>query len=163
MELPVEELAQAARSSLHPIFRKPVFVLPELLGSAGEAYLTRDVTKTKITEWTEPPAPESGVTASNIPEEIDRLLDDLDRLVTLRESEHLSRFLPNQTAGESLLRASLLPLLSQTIGGEGVAARLGAMPLRVVLESGGALVQASSPLSEVSAGTIEMQVEVTHE
>src|SRR5579864_4751052 len=163
MQLPVEELAQAARSSLHPIVRKPVFVLPELLGSAAEAYLTRDVAKTKITDWTDPPEPESGITAANIPEEIERLLDDLDRLVALREGERLSRFLPNQTAGESLLRASLLPLLSQTIGGEGVAARLGAMPLRVILESDGALVQASSPLSEVSAGTIEMQMEVTNE
>ncbi len=54
--------------------------------------------------------------------------------------------------GESFLRASLLPLVGQGIGGEGVAGRLGAMQLDVVVE--GALVTAASPLSEVSAGKI---------
>ena len=163
MQLPVEELAQVARSSMHPVVRKPVFVVPEILGSAAEAYLTRELAKTKITEWKDPPDLESGTSVANIPEEIERLLDDLDRLVARRQGEPLSTFLPRQTAGESLLRASLLPLLSQTIGGEGVAARIGAMPLRVFLESDGALTQASSPLSEVSAGTIGVQAEVSHE
>src|SRR5262249_4826325 len=154
MRLPVEELAYAASTSMRPVIRKSVFVVPELLGSAAEAYLARGLTKTTRTEWTDPPEPESMATSIEIPGEIGRLLDDLDRLVDSQKDEALRTFLPRQTAGESLLRTSLLPLLNQSLGGEGVAARLGAMPLKVVLESDGTLIQIASLLSEVSAGTI---------
>jgi len=163
MRLPVEELAYAASTSMRPVIRKSVFVVPELLGSAAEAYLARGLTKTTRTEWTDPPEPESMATSIEIPGEIGRLLDDLDRLVDSQKDEALRTFLPRQTAGESLLRTSLLPLLNQSLGGEGVAARLGAMPLKVVLESDGTLIQIASLLSEVSAGTIGMRTEVGNE
>lgn len=163
MQLPVEELALAARSSMHPVVRKPVFVLPELLASSAEAYLTRDLTKRKITEWSDPPEPESRSAATDVPEEVQRCLDDLDRLIECPEFKPLSIFLPKNTAGESLLRASLLPLLGQLLGGEGVAGRLGAMPLKVVLETNGVLVETEPPLLQVSAGTIGTQTEVINE
>lgn len=163
MQLPVEELADAARSSMRQVFRKPVFVVPEVLGSTAETYLTRDLANSKVTDWSDPPEPESTVADTAVPEEVQRLLDSLDCLVTLQQGERLSTFLPKHTAGESLLRASLLPLLRQPLSGEGVAARLGAMPLKVVVESNGTLVQAALPLSQVSAGTIEMHEEANDE
>lgn len=154
MQLRVEELAEAATSAMQLLFRTPTFVVPELLASAAEAYLTRDLPSATPTKWTEPSEPQSATGATDIPEEILQLLDDLDRLIESRQTEALSTFVPRRTASESLLRATLLPLLGQIIGGEGVAGRLGAMQLEVRVESGGALVLAAAPLSELSQGNI---------
>ena len=100
-------------------------------------------------------------------EEIQGLLaagiDDLDRLIAARHSEPLPTFIPKGSVGESFLRASLLPLLSQALGGDGVAGRLGAMELNVNVDSDGNLVDAASPLTKVSAGKIEIPAEVRNE
>lgn len=163
MRLPVEELANAAKASIRPVFRKPLFVLPELLGSAAEAYLTRDLAEERITKWIDPPEPESAAGAADIPVEVQEFLHDLDLLVSAHQSELLSTFLPRRTPGESFLRSSLLPLLKQRIGGEGVAGRLGAMQLNFAVEANGALVPAAPPLSKLSAGRIGVQVEVDND
>lgn len=153
MQLSGDELANAARSAMEPVFRRPVFVVPELLASAAEAYLTREQSSATPTKWTEPPEPESTENAANIPEEIAQLLDDLDRLIESRRTEPLATFVPKRSAPESMLRASLLPLLGNAVGGEGVAGRLGAMPFKVTVDASGKLTTAA-PLSELSEGTI---------
>ena len=159
-QLSVEELGNAASSAMQPLFRRPVFVVPELLASAAEAYLTRAQSSATPTEWTDPPEPPSTANAAHIPEEIVQLLDDLDRLIESGRTEPLATFVPRRTAPESLLRASLLPLLGQVIGGEGVAGRLGAMQLKVTVEPGGALTAAAAPLMELSEGAIGINSEV---
>jgi hypothetical protein len=153
MQLSVDELGNAAKCAMQPIFRRPVFVVPELLASSAEAYLTRAQSSATPPEWTEPPDPESTPNAIHIPEEIVHLLDDLDRLVRSQRTETLATFVPRRTAPESLLRASLLPLLGNAAGGEGVAGRLGAMPLKLQVEAGGRLTPAV-PLSQLSEGVI---------
>ena len=157
MQMPVEDLANAARSAMRPIFQKPIFIVPELLASAAEAYLVREISQSTPTEWTDPPEPEPASVAE-IPEEIGYLLDDLDRLVKSQQIEPLSTFVPKRSIGESFLRASLLPLLRQRIGGEGVAGRLGAMNLQVILDGDDAITAASAPLSELTAGRIGIDV-----
>jgi hypothetical protein len=154
MQLPVEELSDATRSAMQPLFRRPIFIVPELLASAAEAYLARAQSSAIPTEWTDPPEPQSTADAAHIPEEIVQLLDDLDRLVESGQTEPLATFVPRRTVPESLLRASLLPLLGQVVGGEGVAGRLGAMQLKATVEAGSALTAATAPLSELSEGTI---------
>lgn len=153
MQLSGEELANAARCAMQPVFRTPVFVVPELLASAAEAYLTRSQSIAVPTKWTEPPEPESTENAAQIPEEISQLLDDLDRLIDSRHTEPLATFVPRRTASESMLRASLLPLLGNGVGGEGVAGRLGAMPLKITVAASGRFTPAA-PLSELSEGII---------
>jgi hypothetical protein len=153
MQLSCEELSNAARCAIQPVFRRPVFVVPELLASAAEAYLTRAQSIAIPTEWTEPPEPQLTENAAHIPEEIAQLLDDLDRLIESRQKEPLATFVPRRTAPESMLRASLLPLLGIAVGGEGVAGRLGAMPVKVTIATTGRLTKAA-PLSELSEGVI---------
>jgi hypothetical protein len=153
MQLSGEELANAARCAMQPVFRRPVFVVPELLASAAEAYLTRDRSSPVPPEWTEPPEPEQTENAARIPEEIAQLLDDLDRLIESHHTKSLASFVPRRTAPESMLRASLLPLLGNAVGGEGVAGRLGAMRLKVSVHASGRLTTAT-PLSELSEGSI---------
>ena len=89
--------------------------------------------------------------------------DDLDRLMEARATESLATFVPRRSAPESLLRASLMPLLGQVIGGEGVAGRLGAMPLKVTIEPSCALTGAAAPLLEISEGAIGISSEVKND
>ena len=163
MQLPVEELANVARISLRPVFRRPTFVVPELLGANAEAYLSRNLRVQTITAWSDPPQTESESAATEIPDEIRRFIEDLDRLIREELSELLSTFIPKESVGESFLRASLLPLVSQGLAGEGVAGRLGAMGLNVSVDSDGNLAKAALPLSEISAGKVGAPKEVCNE
>lgn len=159
MKMPLTELASAAHEALRPLARRPTFLVPELLAASAEAYLSRQLHGNEIVEWKEPPPPEVDASELNIPEEITALLDDLDRLRTKKDDvQPLSMFVPRGTTGESFLRASLLPLLDQRIGGEGVAGRLSSMNLALVIDNGN-LVAAAEPLSEISAGTIQVRKE----
>jgi len=153
MKIPITELASAAKTALRPLGRRPPFIIAELLGASAEAYLSRQLHGNEPVEWKEPPAAEVDTSDLIIPEEVTALLDDLDRLRTTEHAQPLSTFIPRRTAAESFLRASLLPLLDQHTGGDGVAGRLSAMNLDLVIESGN-LVVAAEPLSEISHGAI---------
>jgi hypothetical protein len=91
------------------------------------------------------------------------LRSQLENLRTEMEnarSSH-SEVVPRGSAAESFLRASLLPLLGEAIGGEGVAGRIGALPLALCLEGDGFPAPAPKPLSALTPGTIGPPAEVT--
>lgn len=154
MQLPIDELAAAARSALRPVAKRPPFVIPELLCAEAEAYLSRQLYPPATVEWKEPPEPESEDARSLTQPEVEQLLDDLDRLVASGQREELAHFIPKDTASVSFLRVTLLPLLAEKIGGEGVAGRLSSLPIRVTIEGDGFPISAPAPLMELSPGTI---------
>ena len=152
MKLPVGELAAAGRRALRPVVVPPMLIVPEVLAAEAEAYLVREREAPAEVNWTDPPPPEHAETSADTPPEVSALLDDLDRVVEGRRATPLASMLPRGTSLESLLRASLTPLIGSDVGGEGVAGRLGALPLRVEIEDG-PLVPAP-PLAELSPGQI---------
>lgn len=137
MRLPVEELAAAGRDALRPVVTGPPLIVPELMAAAAEAHLARQRETPEPVEWRDPPAPLTADGAVALPAEVGLLLDDLDRLLAARRSEPLGAFVPRGSAAESFLRASLLPLVGERVGGEGVAGRLGALGLAVAVEGDG--------------------------
>jgi hypothetical protein len=155
MRLPKEELEAVGREALFPAVPVPPLVVPELLAAEAEAYLARKREAPPEVAWKDPPEPERPTTTAEIPPEIAALLDDLDRLVQTGVPTSLREFLPRSTPGESFLRATLLPLLGETVGGEGVAGRLGAMPLTVRVDGTGLPEEAPAPLVAVTPGNIE--------
>ena len=152
MKLPVAELAAAGGRALRPVVVPPMLLAPEVMAAEAEAYLVREREPPVDVNWTDPPPPENAETSADTPPEVSALLDDLDRLVDARRHEPLATIVPRGTAIESLLRASLTPLIGSEVGGEGVAGRLGALPLRVEIEDGPLV--AAPPLAELSPGWI---------
>jgi hypothetical protein len=154
MRLPVDELAGAGRAALRPMLPRLPVVVPELVAAAAEAYLARERAAPVEVQWTEPPVAEAPPETVALPAEVERLLDDLDRLAERGEEAALGEFVPHATAGESLLRASLLALLGESIAGEGVAARLGSAPLTITVEGDAYPAPAAAPLAAVTPGMI---------
>lgn len=154
MRLPVKELAAAGRQALRPMISPPPFVVPELLAAEAELYLSRRREPPPKVQWTKPPEPEQVDSATALPPDVTTLLDDLDRLVREERPEPLSSIVPRGTAGESFLRASMLPLLGARTGGEGVAGRLGALPLAVTVTGDGFPVPAPAPLVALTPGEV---------
>jgi hypothetical protein len=96
-----------------------------------------------------------------MPPDVASWLDDLDRLAEAGTVRPLVEVVPRGSAAESFLRASLLPLLGEAIGGEGVAGRIGALPLAVTLDGDGFPAPAPKPLSALTPGTIGPPAEGT--
>jgi hypothetical protein len=156
MRLPLEELAAAGRDALRPVVAGPPLIVPELLAAVAEGHLARQRETPQPVEWRDPPAPLPADGAVALPAEVGRLLDDLDRLLAARRLEPLAGFVPRGSASESFLRASLLPLVGERVGGEGVAGRLGSLGLAVAVEGDGFPAPAPpGPLAELTPGRIE--------
>lgn len=155
MRIPLSELAAASAEALFPVAAPPPLLLADLLAAESEAYLARQIEDHAPLDWTDPPEPKDTEGVSPIPEEVAALLDDLDRLVAARAGTALHEFIPRNTASESLLRATLLPLLEQQTGGLGVAGRLASLGLSVSVDGDGDPLPARPPLSELTPGRIE--------
>jgi hypothetical protein len=161
MRLPVEELSAVGREALRPAVTPPVFVVPELLVAEAEAYLARRREPPPKVDWTVPPEPDRAGAEMAMPPDVAAWLDDLDRLAEAGAVRPLVEVVPRGSAAESFLRASLLPLLGEAIGGEGVAGRIGALPLAVTLDGDGFPAPAPKPLSALTPGTIGPPAEGT--
>ncbi len=155
MRMPLAELAGAGAGSLFPVAMNPPLVSEELLASAAEAYLARQVEEAPAIAWTAAPAPEDAAGEAALPAEVTRLMDDFDALIEQGAGTTFHEFLPRNTASESFLRTSLLPLVSRPTGGEGVAGRLGAMQILVKTGENDDLQAAPSPLAELTPGRID--------
>lgn len=155
MAVPLRELAAASSEALFPTAPPPALLLGDLVAAESEAYLARQIEEVRPVDWSEPPAPNGAEAASVVPEDVVALLDELDCLAESFASVSLHEFIPKSTASESLLRATLLPLLGQQIGGSGVAGRLAALGLSVSIEGDGNLRPARPPLAELTPGRIE--------
>jgi hypothetical protein len=156
MGVPVGELAAASSDALYPVAPSPPLLLADLVAAESEAYLARHIEERRPVDWQEPPEPKDAEGASVLPEEVVALLDDLDRLVEARAGAILHEFIPKNTASESLLRTTLLPLLGQQTGGAGVAGRLSALGLFVLIEGDGDPRPVRPPLTELTPGRIDI-------
>jgi hypothetical protein len=154
MRIPLSELVSASSGALFPVAPPPALLLADLLAAESEAYLARQIEDHQLLGWTEPPEPKDMEGVSPIPEEVLALLDDLDRLVQAHADTSLHEFVPRNSASESLLRATLLPLLEQQTGGTGVAGRLASFGLSLSIDGGGDPLPARPPLSELTPGRI---------
>lgn len=154
MRVPASELDAASKSAMRPIVPKTPFLIPELLGAEAEAYLSRPLHVREQISWREPPPPESVAPELILPQDVVSLLDNLDSLAESQGEQSLTNFLPRGSATETFLRASLLALLQQHTGGEGVAGRLSQMPVQLQIEGDGLPIPAPPPISGLSPGTI---------
>jgi hypothetical protein len=154
MRVPLTELAATGSGALFPIAVPPPLVSEELMASAAEAYLARQSEEPPTIQWMEAPAPEDATGETSLPLEVNRLLDDFDALIEHGDATTFHEFLPRNTASESLLRATLLPLVGSPTGGEGVAGRLGVMSISVEVDPNDQLQKADAPLVELSPGRL---------
>jgi hypothetical protein len=155
MAVPLRELAEVASEALFATAPPPALLLEELVAADAEAYLARQIEEVRLVDWSEPPAPKAADDAAVLPAEVIALLDELDRLTEFHASATFHEFLPRNSASESLLRATLLPLLGQQTGGSGVAGRLAALGVSVFIEGDGTPRPARLHLAEVTPGRIE--------
>ncbi len=105
--------------------------------------------------WIEPAEPLRAPDAVRLPAEVERLLGDLSALHRRGEPAPLHRIVVSSDRGESLFRASLLPLVGTRLAGEGIAGRLGILPLRIIPEGDGwPDLLAGLPLSRLTPGMV---------
>ena len=155
MRLPLSELAGAATNALLPAFPAHPLIVEELLAAAAEAYLARQIEEKVPIEWSEAPDPEAVDAAAALPPEVTALLDDFDRIAESRIATSFHDFIPRNTASESLLRVTMLPLVKQATGGAGVAGRLAALALSLRMEEDCDPRKAATPVVELTPGWIE--------
>ena len=131
------ELAAAAREALLPVVPAPPLLTTDAVAYAAELQAARERAEAEPVVWSEPAEAPRAANAVDVPPEVERLLADLGAIVRGGEPVALSRVVPGIDAGESFLRASLLALAGQQFAGEGVAGRLGSLPLTVEPEGDG--------------------------
>jgi hypothetical protein len=133
----------------------PPLLTTPAVAFAAEQQFSREREEAVVTVWEEPEEAPRQADAAEIPAEVLALLADLDEIERRGEPAELSGVVPRASEGESFLRASLLTLLSGSDVGEGVAARLGALPLRVECEGDGWPEPiASGPIRRLTPGRI---------
>jgi hypothetical protein len=132
-----DELAAAGREALLPVLPAPPLLTTDGVAYAAEVQASRERAEAAPVVWTEPADAVRAADAVEVPAEVERLLADLAAITGGGEPVPLSRVIPGGDAGESFLRASLLALAGQRWAGEGVAGRLGSLPLTVEPEGDG--------------------------
>jgi hypothetical protein len=132
-----DELAAVGREALLPVLPAPPLLTTDAVAYAAEVQALRERAEAEPVVWSEPVEAPRAADAVDVPAEVERLLADLSAVVRGREPVALARIVPGDDAGESFLRASLLALAGQRWAGEGIAGRLGALPLTVDPEGDG--------------------------
>jgi len=132
-----EELAAVGREALLPVFTPPPLLNTEVVAVAAEQQVLRERHAKEPVIWEEPPEPRRVEDASLVPLEVKAFLADLAEIAHAGKPVPLDAAVPRGTAGESFLRASLLPLAGDQRAGEGVAGQLGALPIEIETEDEG--------------------------
>ncbi len=149
------ELAAAAREALLPVVPAPPLLTTDGVAYAAEVQALRERVEAEPVLWTEPPEAPRAAGAVEVPPEVERLLVDLAAVARHGEPVALSRIVPAGDSGESFLRASLLALAGQRWAGEGIAGRLGALPLAVEPAGDGWPEQIeNAPLARLTPGEV---------
>jgi hypothetical protein len=133
----LDELATVGRETLLPVLPAPPLLTTDAVAYAAEVQALRERAATEPVVWSEPVEAPRASDAVEVPPEVERLLADLAAIVGAGEPVALSKVVPAGDAGESFLRASLLALAGQRWAGEGIAGRLGSLPLAVEPEGDG--------------------------
>ncbi len=155
MQISRDELAAAGREALMPVLAPPPLLTTEVVASAAEQQALRDRPEAVPVEWVEPPAAPRSTGMAGAPEDVLALIVDLEGVARGSEPVSLARIVPRGSAGESFLRLSLISLVGDPRAGEGIAARLGAIPVDVE-PSGDGWPEAleSGPISRLTPGEV---------
>jgi hypothetical protein len=155
-----DELAAAGREALLPVLPAPPLLTTDAVAYAAEVQVLRERATAEPVVWTEPDEAPRAADAVEVPPEVARLLADLAAVARGREPVALSQIVPAGDAGESFLRVSLLALAGQHWSGEGIAGRLGALPLTVEPEGDGWPEEiANAPLARLTPGAVHPREE----
>jgi hypothetical protein len=155
-----DELAAAGREALLPVLPAPPLLTTDGVAYAAEVQASRERAAAEPVVWTEPAEAVRAADAVEVPAEVERLLADLAAIAGGREPVPLSHIVPGSDAGESFLRASLLALAGQRWAGEGIAGRLGSLPLAVDPEGDGWPEEiASQALARLTPGAVRPREE----
>jgi hypothetical protein len=150
-----EELAAVAREALLPVLEPPPLLTTDVVASAAEQQVLRERPETEATVWEEPPPAPRSANAEPAPEDAAALLADLAAVARGSAPVPLSAIVPRRSAGESFLRLSLLALAGDQRQGEGVAGRLGALPVDVRTPGDGFPEElADGPLRRLTPGEV---------
>jgi hypothetical protein len=131
------ELAAAGRDALLPALRPPKLLTTEVVASAAEQHFLRERQEAEPLVWDEPPEAPRADEQAAVPAEVLALLADLDEIARSNGEVALAALVPRASAGESFLRASLLPLAGDRGHGEGVAGQLGALTVELEVSGEG--------------------------
>jgi len=137
MKLPVQELASVGGAALLPVLPLVPLITTEVLASAAEQHILRERPEPEVFLWEEPQLARSEPDALTVPAEVLSFVADLSDLARGARSVPLAELVPRGDAGESFLRASLLPLAGDRAAGEGIAGRLGAISVDVSVDGTG--------------------------
>ena len=158
MSKSLDELAAVGREALLPALEPPPLLTIAAVAHAAELQVLRERPESEPVVWTEPLDPLRAADAIEVPPEVERLLADLAAVARTAAPTALADLVPAGDTGESFLRASLLSLVGARWAGEGVAGRLGALPLDVEAEGDGwpqdLATSGEAPLSRLTPGTI---------
>jgi hypothetical protein len=133
----------------------PALLSAEALAQAGEFHFLRDRAIVEEVSWSSPLAAARAADFADAPQEVLTFLSELDDVASTSREVSLAELVPRSTPGESFLRASLLPIIGGRTGGEGIAGRLGSLPLEVaLLGNGWPAALASGPLRRITPGAV---------
>jgi hypothetical protein len=156
----LSELATVGREALLPALAPPPLLTLEAVAQAAELQALRSRPEVAPIAWSEPMEAPRAADAVEVPPEVERLLADLAAIARGGLPVPLARLVPAGDAGESFLRASLLSLTGARWAGEGIAGRLGALPLDVAPEGDGWPEPLDgAPLARLTPGTVRPREE----
>jgi hypothetical protein len=155
-----EELAAVGREALLSVLPAPPLLTTDGVAYAAEVQASRERAEAEPVVWSEPAEAVRAADAVEVPAEVERLLADLAAIAGGRQPVPLSQVVPGGDAGESFLRASLLALAGHRWAGEGIAGRLGVLPLAIAPEGDGWPEEIESPaLARLTPGMVRPREE----
>jgi len=155
MSRSIEDLAEPGRDALLPAVAPPPLLTSEVVAAAAEQQFLRVREEPPPVRWEEPPRAPRGRKSISIPEEVEALLADLAGIEKDGRERRLEEVLPRDDSAVSFLRTSLLSLVGDPAGGEGIAGKLGAFGLDPETEGDGwPTPLADGPLAALTPGRI---------
>jgi hypothetical protein len=126
------QLADIGREALLAALAPPPLLTTDTVAHAAEVHVARERRRAAPVAWEEPPEPPRIADAAVVPREVLAWVADLVAIARGEDAVAFARLVPCESAGESFLRASLLPLAGDGRAGEGVAGQLGSVAVRVM-------------------------------
>lgn len=132
-----DELAALGRESLLPVHIPPPLLTTDVVAASAEMQALKERVEPEPVSWEEPPDAPRFEDAAELPEEIRTLLGDLLRVAGEGRPVPLYAFVPRGDRATSFLRASLLALVGERRGGEGITGQLCAIEVTVECDGDG--------------------------
>lgn len=152
MDLPADEIAEVGEKALQGFIELPLLVTQSVMAAAAESQMVKEDEEVDM-EWSTPSRPEPASAEEQVPPEVEALLEDLETITADGQSKRLSEVIPKDGKAVSFLRADLLPLVENTVGGEGVTGRFTDLDLELAVTSELEDVH-DGPVTKVSEGRL---------